>query len=101
MRWFWMLLAASLLTGCGVLPPDVVNSAVDVVNQLEAGSSITHEQAEALRQAILANTGEPWYYQVGRLALEVTLALAGVRLWRGPSATMPERLARRQGTASK
>jgi hypothetical protein len=101
MRWLFMFLGAALLTGCGVLPADVVSSAVDVVNQLESASSITPEQADALRQAVSANTGEPWYYQVGRLALEVTLAITGVRIWRGPSATSVERIARRQGTATK
>jgi hypothetical protein len=101
MRWFYMLGAAALLTSCGIIPEHVVSSAVDVVNQLETNQSITMEQADALRQALLANTGEPWYMQVGRLGLEVGLALAGVRLWRGPSATPLERVARRQGIATK
>lgn len=101
MRWFLMLSVAVLFTGCGFLSSDVAASAVDVVNQLEVNQAITMEQAEALRQAILANTGEPWYYQVGRLTLEVALALAGVRLWRGPSATPLERVARRQGIITK
>jgi hypothetical protein len=52
------------------------------------------EQAEALRQAIMANTGEPWWMQLGRVALEVGLAVAGVRMWRGPAATTAERAAR-------
>ena len=55
---------------------------------------ITGEQAEAMRQALLANTGEPWYMQIGKMVLEIGLAVAGVRLWRGPSATAAERVAR-------
>ena len=66
----------------------------DVVNQLEANQAITMEQAESLRQAILTNTGEAWYVQLGRVVLEVGLAVAGVRLWRGPAATVAERAAR-------
>jgi len=32
--------------------------------------------------------------QLGKIALEVGLAVAGVRLWRGPSASVAERAAR-------
>jgi len=83
-----------LLAGCGVLDPELVQSSVGVIDQLEANQAITMEQAEALRQAIMANTGEPWWMQLGRLALEVGLAVAGVRMWRGPAATTAERAAR-------
>jgi len=83
-----------LLAGCGVLDPELVQSSVGVIDQLEANQAITMEQAEALRQAIMANTGEPWWMQLGRVALEVGLAVAGVRMWRGPAATTAERAAR-------
>ena len=83
-----------LLAGCGVLDPELVQSSVGVIDQLEANQAITMEQAEALRQAILANTGDPWWLQLGKVVLEVGLAVAGVRLWRGPSASVAERAAR-------
>ena len=47
-----------------------------------------------MRQAMQTSSGEPWYMQLGRVALEVGLAVAGVRMWRGPSATSAERVAR-------
>ena len=83
-----------LLTGCGILDPELVQSSVGVIDQLEANQAITMEQAEALRQAIMANTGEPWWMQLGKVVLEVGLAVAGVRMWRGPAATTAERAAR-------
>jgi len=94
MRWLYMLGAATLLTGCGILDAGQVQAVTDVVNQLEANQAITMEQAEALRQAILTNTGDPWWLQLGEVVLEVGLAVAGVRLWRGPSASVAERAAR-------
>jgi len=94
MRWLYMLGAATLLTSCGILDGGQVQAVTDVVNQLEANQAITMEQAEALRQAILTNTGDPWWLQLGRVVLEVGLAVAGVRLWRGPSASVAERAAR-------
>jgi len=62
---------------------------------MQEQGTVTASQAEALREALLVNTGEPWYQQLGRLVLEVGLAVAGVRVWRGPSATRAERVARR------
>lgn len=89
-----IILFCLLLAGCGVLPSHVVQSSIDVINQLEANQAITMEQAEAMRQALLANSGEPWWMQLGKIVLEVGLAVAGVRLWRGPSASAAERAAR-------
>jgi len=94
MRWLFMLGSATLLTSCGTLDVGQVQAVTDVVNQLEANQAITMEQAEALRQAILTNTGDPWWLQLGKVVLEVGLAVAGVRLWRGPSASVAERAAR-------
>ena len=94
MRWLYMLGAATLLTSCGILDAGQVQAVTDVVNQLEDNQAITMEQAEALRQAILTNTGDPWWLQLGKVVLEVGLAVAGVRLWRGPSASVAERAAR-------
>jgi hypothetical protein len=83
-----------LFAGCGLLDAGQVQAVNDVVNQLEANQAITMEQADALRQALLTNTGEPWWMQLGKIVLEVGLAVAGVRLWRGPSASVAERAAR-------
>lgn len=93
------LLALSTLAGCGVLSNEHIETARQIIDQMQAQGSVTAEQAEALRQALQANTGEPWYTQVGRVVLEVGLAVVGVRMWRGPSATAAERVARL--TASK
>ncbi|UCH36653.1 MAG: hypothetical protein JSV65_09940 [Armatimonadota bacterium] len=94
MRKLTFLVPCLLFAGCGLLDAGQVQAVTDVVNQLEASQAITMEQAEALRQAILTNTGEPWWMQLGKIALEVGLAVAGVRLWRGPSASAAERAAR-------
>tara|TARA_Y100001937_G_scaffold119149_1_gene174447 strand:+ start:163 stop:396 length:234 start_codon:yes stop_codon:yes gene_type:complete len=67
---------------------------MQVIEQMEIKDTITAQQAEALRQALATNTGEPWYYQLGRVAIEVALAVAGVRIWRGPAAGAAERVAR-------
>ena len=94
MRKLTILVPCLLLAGCGLLDAGQVQAVTDVVNQLEANQAITMEQADALRQAILTNTGEPWWLQLGKVVLEVGLAVAGVRLWRGPSASVAERAAR-------
>lgn len=94
MRTLYILVPCLLLAGCGILDAGQVQAVTDVVNQLEANQAITMEQADALRQAILTNTGEPWWMQLGKIVLEVGLAVAGVRMWRGPTATVAERRAR-------
>lgn len=88
------ILSCLLFAGCGLLDAGQVQAVTDVVNHLEANQAITMEQADALRQAILTNTGEPWWMQLGKIVLEVGLAVAGVRMWRGPSASAAERAAR-------
>ena len=94
MRKLTILVPCLLLAGCGLLDAGQVQAVTDVVNHLEANQAITMEQADALRQAILTNTGEPWWMQLGKIVLEVGLAVAGVRMWRGPSASAAERAAR-------
>jgi len=92
----WAALAAVCLTlcSCGLFTNEQVEAAISVINKLAEDGKITGEQAEAMRQALLANTGEPWYMQIGKMVLEIGLAVAGVRMWRGPSATAAERVAR-------
>ena len=94
MRTTTVIVACMLLASCGILNPDQVQGVLEVVNSMQNQGSITAEQADALRQALLENSGEPWWQQVGRVVLEVGLAVAGVRLWRGPSASPAERVAR-------
>lgn len=89
-----VVLSCLLLTSCGLLTFEQAQSVAAVVNEMEQAGSVTAEQAEALRQALYANTGEPWWMQVGKVVLEVGLAVAGVRLWRGPAASTAERAAR-------
>jgi len=92
----WAALAAVPLAfcSCGILNGAELAAALQAIAQMEADGVVTTEQAEALRQALEMNTGEPWYLQVGRVVGEVALALIGVRLWRGPAATLAERVAR-------
>ncbi len=92
--------AVLLLTSCGFLTNEQTQAALGIIDQMELQQSVTAEQAEALRQALLANTGEPWWQQLGRVVLEVGLAVAGVRLWRGPAASIAERAARTAARSS-
>lgn len=94
MRTTLIVLSCLLLTSCGIFTADQVQGIVEVIDTIEAQGGLTAMQAEALRTAVMANTGEPWYLQVGRVVLEVGLAVAGVRLWRGPAAAPAERVAR-------
>lgn len=97
----WAAMAAVLLlTSCGFLTNEQTQAALGIIDQMELQQSVTAEQAEALRQALLANTGEPWWQQLGRVVLEVGLAVAGVRLWRGPAASIAERAARTAARSS-
>lgn len=93
----WAALAAVLLSlcSCGLFTNEQIEAAITVINKLAEDGKITGEQAEAMRQALMINTGEPWYMQLGKMVLEVGLAVVGVRMWRGPSATVAERVARR------
>ena len=89
-------LAAVCLTlcSCGLFTNEQIQAALQVVDQMQQQGTITAEQAEAMRQALQIQSGDPWYMQVGRVVLEVGLAVLGVRMWRGPSATAAERLTR-------
>ena len=81
---------------CGLFSNEQVQAALEIINQMEQQQTVTAAQAEALREALMtASTGDPWYMQAGRVVLEVAMAVLGVRLWRGPSATAAERLVRR------
>lgn len=94
MRSTTIIIVCLLLTSCGIFTADQVQGIVEVIDAIEAQGGLTPMQAEALRTAVMANTGEPWYLQIGRVVLEVGLAVAGVRLWRGPAAAPAERVAR-------
>jgi len=92
-------MAAVCLTfcSCGLFGGEPIQAALEIVNQMELQNTVSAAQATTLREAIagIASSGEPWYLQIGRLALEVGMAMLGVRLWRGPSATAAERVVRR------
>jgi len=94
-RWAALAVVCLTLCSCGLFTNEQVEAAIEIINQMQEQGTVTASQAEALREALLVNTGEPWYQQLGRLVLEVGLAVAGVRVWRGPSATRAERVARR------
>lgn len=94
MRSTTIIIVCLLLTSCGIFTADQVQGIVEVIDAIEEQGGLTPMQAEALRTAVMANTGEPWYLQMGRVVLEVGLAVAGVRWWRGPAAAPAERVAR-------
>jgi hypothetical protein len=89
-----IIVGCLLLTSCGLFTSDQTSGIVEVITRIEMEGGLTPAQADALRAAVMTDTGEPWYVQVGRVVLEVGLAVLGVRWWRGPSATLAERAAR-------
>lgn len=93
----WAALAAVCLTlcSCGLFTNEQYIAAMEVISQMEAQGTVTAAQAQALRDALDYSTGEPWWQQATKVALEVALAVLGVRAWRGPAATQEERVARR------
>ena len=92
---YLLLIPVLFLCSCGLLGPDHTELALKTIDQMLAQNIVTPEQAEALRQALLAAIpGTDWWVDVLRIALEVALSVAGVRIWRGPSATLAERVAR-------
>ena len=99
---YLLLLPLLFLVSCGLLGPDHTELALKAINEMQTQGVVTMEQAEALRQALLATVpGADWWVDVLRILLEVGLAFAGVRLWRGPSATAAERVARAAAKATK
>jgi len=94
MRTTFAITCCALLAGCGLLSSDQATGIVEVINSIEQQGGLTAIQAEALRQAVLQNSGDPWWQQLTLGILEVALAVAGVRWIRGPAATASERAAR-------
>lgn len=69
--------------------------ALQAINQMHSEGVVTLEQAEALRQALMSQAPTTdWWIDAVRILIEVGLAVAGVRVWRGPAATAAERVAR-------
>jgi len=95
MRYLYLLPISLLFCSCGLLDSGQVEAAMQVISQMEAEGTVSVNQAAALREALMTNTGEPWYIQAGKMVLEIGLAVAGVRMWRGPAATAAERIARK------
>lgn len=89
-----LLLCLVPLAGCGWLAPDHTQLALETIDRMLAQQVVTPEQAEALKQALLTTAGPEWWVGVLQVAVEVGLAIIGVRVWRGPAATAAERIAR-------
>jgi hypothetical protein len=99
---YLILLPLLFLVSCGLLGPDHTELALKAISEMQVQGVVTLEQAEALRQALLSNVpGTDWWIDVLRVLLEVGLAFAGVRMWRGPAATSAERVARATAKATK
>tara|TARA_R110000824_G_scaffold212753_1_gene399086 strand:+ start:125 stop:418 length:294 start_codon:yes stop_codon:yes gene_type:complete len=97
MRYLYLVPICLLFASCGIFSSGQVEAALTIINEMQTQGTVSASQAEALREALMMDTGEPWYLQAGKMILEIGLAVAGVRMWRGPSATVAERLARRAG----
>lgn len=82
-KWAMLAVFCFALTACGLLDPQQQATALQVVEQMRAGGTITPEQAEALRQTILGGGQAHFWEQAAMLVLATGASLLGVRLQRG------------------
>lgn len=84
--WFsWSaIVAIALLTAsCGLLDPQQQRTALQAVESMLSMGTITPEQAEGLRQAILGSGQAAFWQQAALVVGSVVASIAGVRLQRG------------------
>lgn len=79
MRYILIAAVGMLCAACGLLDPQQQQTALQVVDQMLAQGTITAEQAEALRQAILSGGQVAWWEQAATVVLGAGLAWLGVR----------------------
>ena len=76
------LLALSL-AGCGLMSPAEQSTALEVIEQMLRQGTITPEQYEGLRQAILSGGTGEWWHSLGEVVAGAALGYFGVQLRRG------------------
>lgn len=82
------------LCGCGLLSPQEQQTALAALDEMLRTNAITQAQYAALREALLAGGSGAWWQQFAQVAGSAVLAIAGVRLQRGPPATPDEVVSR-------
>ena len=81
------------LTSCGLLSPADQQTALEVVDVMARQGTVTGEQAEALRQAILGAGQQVWWHQLGQIVLGAAMGYLGVQAAPGRAATVAARRA--------
>ena len=76
------ILALSL-AGCGLMSPAEQSTALEVIEQMLRQGTITPEQYEGLRQAILSGGSGVWWHSLGEVVAGAALGYFGVQLRRG------------------
>jgi hypothetical protein len=76
------ILALSL-AGCGLMSPAEQSTALEVIEQMLRQGTITPEQYEGLRQAILSGGTGEWWHSLGEVVAGAALGYFGVQLRRG------------------
>lgn len=95
----YVLLVVTLVS-CGLLSPAQQADSLAALDNMLASGAITHAQYAALREALLAGGTGAWWQQFAQVAGSAVLAIAGVRLQRGPPAT-PDEVVTRQAKRRK
>lgn len=88
------LVLVLVLCSCGLLSPQEQQTALAALDEMLRTKAITPAQYAALREALLAGGSGAWWQQFAQVAGSAVLAIAGVRLQRGPPATPDEVVSR-------
>lgn len=88
MKTMAMVCVCLLLCSCGLLSPEQQQTALQTVDAMLVQGTITAEQAEGLRQAILGGGQSAWWHQVGQIVLGAAMGYLGVQAAPGRAATV-------------
>jgi hypothetical protein len=88
-----MIFICLTLTSCGLLSPEQQTTALQTVDAMLTQGTITSQQAEALRQAILGGGQSAWWHQVGQIVLGAAMGYLGVQAAPGRAASVAARKA--------
>jgi len=101
MKMTMMVVACLLLTSCGLLTPEQQQTALQTVDAMMVQGTVTPEQAEGLRQAILGGGQSAWWQQAGQVVLGAAMGYLGVQAAPGRAASVAARRATEAVAQSK
>jgi len=88
-----LLMTCLLLTSCGLLSPEQQQTALSTVDAMLTQGTISSQQAEALRQAIISGGQTAWWHQLAQIVLGAAMGYIGVQAAPGRAATVAARKA--------